>query len=56
MEVSSHSLDQKRVEGLDFDVAIFSNLSHDHLDYHKTMDNYFEAKAKLFQFKRLKKL
>ncbi|EDN33988.1 hypothetical protein FTBG_01187 [Francisella tularensis subsp. tularensis FSC033] len=55
MEVSSHSLDQKRVEGLDFDVAIFSNLSHDHLDYHKTMDNYFEAKAKLFQFKRLKK-
>ncbi|AEB28337.1 UDP-N-acetylmuramoyl-L-alanyl-D-glutamate--2,6-diaminopimelate ligase [Francisella hispaniensis] len=55
MEVSSHSLDQKRTEGLDFDVAVFSNLSHDHLDYHKSMDNYFEAKAKLFQFKSLKK-
>ncbi|ALB01469.1 UDP-N-acetylmuramoylalanyl-D-glutamate--2,6-diaminopimelate ligase [Francisella persica ATCC VR-331] len=55
MEVSSHSLDQKRVAGLDFDIAVFSNLSHDHLDYHKTMDNYFEAKAKLFKFKSLKK-
>ena len=55
MEVSSHSLDQKRVEGLDFDVAVFSNLSHDHLDYHKTMENYFQAKAKLFQFDNLKK-
>ncbi|QIV95911.1 UDP-N-acetylmuramoylalanyl-D-glutamate--2,6-diaminopimelate ligase [Allofrancisella inopinata] len=55
MEVSSHSLDQKRIEGLDFDVAVFSNLSHDHLDYHKTMDSYFEAKAKLFKFKSLKK-
>lgn len=55
MEVSSHSLDQKRTEGLDFDIVVFSNLSHDHLDYHKTMDNYFEAKAKLFQFKSLKK-
>ncbi|MBK2296178.1 UDP-N-acetylmuramoyl-L-alanyl-D-glutamate--2,6-diaminopimelate ligase [Francisella philomiragia] len=55
MEVSSHSLDQRRTEGLDFDIAVFSNLSHDHLDYHKTMDNYFEAKAKLFQFKSLKK-
>ncbi|KEI36028.1 UDP-N-acetylmuramoylalanyl-D-glutamate--2,6-diaminopimelate ligase [Francisella sp. W12-1067] len=55
MEVSSHSLDQKRIEGVDFDVAVFSNLSHDHLDYHKTMDSYFEAKAKLFKFKSLKK-
>lgn len=55
MEVSSHSLDQKRTEGLDFDIAVFSNLSHDHLDYHKTMDNYFEAKAKLFKFDSLKK-
>ena len=55
MEVSSHSLDQKRVEGLDFDVAVFSNLSHDHLDYHKTMDSYFEAKVKLFQFDSLRK-
>ncbi|MED7818586.1 MULTISPECIES: UDP-N-acetylmuramoyl-L-alanyl-D-glutamate--2,6-diaminopimelate ligase [unclassified Francisella] len=55
MEVSSHSLDQKRTEGLDFDIVVFSNLSHDHLDYHKTMDNYFEAKAKLFKFDSLKK-
>ncbi|APC92007.1 UDP-N-acetylmuramoyl-L-alanyl-D-glutamate--2,6-diaminopimelate ligase [Francisella opportunistica] len=55
MEVSSHSLDQKRVAGLDFDIAVFSNLSHDHLDYHKTMENYFEVKAKLFQFSSLKK-
>lgn len=55
MEVSSHSLDQKRTEGLKFDVAVFSNLSHDHLDYHKTMESYFEAKAKLFKFDSLKK-
>jgi UDP-N-acetylmuramoyl-L-alanyl-D-glutamate--2,6-diaminopimelate ligase len=48
MEVSSHALDQSRVYGLDFDVAIFTNLTQDHLDYHKTMDNYFEAKKKLF--------
>lgn len=48
MEVSSHALDQSRVAGVDFDVAVFTNLSHDHLDYHHTMENYFEAKAKLF--------
>jgi UDP-N-acetylmuramoyl-L-alanyl-D-glutamate--2,6-diaminopimelate ligase len=48
MEVSSHGLDQDRVNGLDFDVAIFTNFSQDHLDYHKNLDNYFEAKAKLF--------
>ncbi len=41
MEVSSHSLDQGRIKGLDFDVAVFSNLTLDHLDYHKTMENYF---------------
>lgn len=49
MEVSSHALDQDRVFGIDFDFGIFTNLSHDHLDYHKTMENYFEAKKKLFQ-------
>ena len=49
MEVSSHSLDQGRTKGLDFDVAVFSNLTQDHLDYHKTMENYFLAKVKLFQ-------
>ena len=54
MEVSSHSLDQERTKGLDFDVAVFSNLTLDHLDYHKTMENYFLAKAKLFQSDRLK--
>jgi UDP-N-acetylmuramoyl-L-alanyl-D-glutamate--2,6-diaminopimelate ligase len=48
MEVSSHALDQHRVAGVDFDVAVFTNLTQDHLDYHGTMENYFEAKAKLF--------
>ncbi len=49
MEVSSHSLDQKRVCGIHFDVAVFTNLTQDHLDYHKTMENYKAAKAKLFE-------
>ncbi|HEX4433666.1 MAG TPA: UDP-N-acetylmuramoyl-L-alanyl-D-glutamate--2,6-diaminopimelate ligase [Acidimicrobiales bacterium] len=48
MEVSSHALVQSRVEGIHFDVAVFTNLSHDHLDYHKTMEEYFKAKAMLF--------
>ena len=48
MEVSSHALDQKRVEGIDFDMAIFTNLTQDHLDYHKTMEEYREAKTLLF--------
>ncbi len=48
MEVSSHALDQKRVCGLEFEVSVFTNLTQDHLDYHKTMDNYLEAKKKLF--------
>ena len=48
MEVSSHALDLQRVAGIDHDVAIFTNLSQDHLDYHGTMKNYFEAKTKLF--------
>jgi len=49
MEVSSHSLDQERVHGLPFAVGIFTNLTQDHLDYHGTMEEYFEAKVKLFQ-------
>ena len=53
LEVSSHSLDQLRVDDVDFNTAIFTNLSQDHLDYHKNMENYFNAKAKLF--KNLKK-
>ena len=48
MEVSSHGLDQGRVEGCRFDVAIFTNLTQDHLDYHGNMEAYFEAKARLF--------
>ncbi len=48
MEVSSHALVQARVDGIHFDVAVFTNLSHDHLDYHGTMEDYFEAKATLF--------
>jgi UDP-N-acetylmuramoyl-L-alanyl-D-glutamate--2,6-diaminopimelate ligase len=47
LEVSSHSLDQGRVDGLSFRAAIFTNLTRDHLDYHKTLDDYFQAKAKL---------
>ena len=48
MEVSSHALDQERISGLQFDVAIFTNLTRDHLDYHGSMENYFSAKSKLF--------
>ncbi len=48
MEVSSHALAQARVDAVHFDVAVFTNLSHEHLDYHQTMDGYFSAKAALF--------
>lgn len=48
MEVSSHGLDQDRVAGIHFDVGIFTNLSRDHLDYHQTMENYAQAKRRLF--------
>jgi UDP-N-acetylmuramoyl-L-alanyl-D-glutamate--2,6-diaminopimelate ligase len=47
MEVSSHSLDQRRVEGVGFDVGVFTNLTQDHLDYHRTMEAYLAAKALL---------
>lgn len=49
MEVSSHALDQNRVGGCRFNGAVLTNLTQDHLDYHITMDNYFEAKALLFK-------
>ncbi|MFY8216004.1 MAG: UDP-N-acetylmuramoyl-L-alanyl-D-glutamate--2,6-diaminopimelate ligase [Chthoniobacterales bacterium] len=48
MEASSHAIVQKRVRGVQWDAAVFTNLTQDHLDYHKTMDAYFEAKASLF--------
>ena len=49
MEVSSHALSENRIAGIEFDTAIFTNLTQDHLDYHKTMENYRDAKAKLFE-------
>ena len=54
MEVSSHALAQKRVWGCPFDVAVFTNLTQDHLDYHKNLEDYFEAKALLFSSDYLK--
>ena len=48
MEVSSHALAQDRTRGLEWDVAVFTNLTQDHLDFHRTMENYFDAKMELF--------
>lgn len=53
MEVSSIGLDQDRVAGLDFNLGVFTNLSQDHLDYHGTISDYFQAKKKLFQLSHL---
>ena len=52
MEVSSHSLDQRRIDGLEFNVALFTNLTRDHLDYHGTMEAYLAAKARLLEYVR----
>ena len=49
MEVSSHALDQHRVDGIRFAAGVFTNLTQDHLDYHLSMENYFAAKARLFE-------
>ena len=49
MEVSSHSLDQRRVEGVQFDAVTYTNFTRDHLDYHQTMEQYFAAKARLLE-------
>ncbi len=49
MEVSSHALDLRRVDSCMFDAALFTNLTQDHLDYHQTMENYFESKARFFR-------
>jgi UDP-N-acetylmuramoyl-L-alanyl-D-glutamate--2,6-diaminopimelate ligase len=56
MEVSSHALELKRVVGIGFDVVVFANLSGDHLDYHQSMDRYFEAKKKLFFLNHKKRM
>lgn len=52
MEVSSHALDLHRVYGINYEAGVFTNLTRDHLDYHKTMENYFLAKAKLFEISK----
>ena len=49
LEVTSHALAEYRTHGINFDIAVFTNLTHDHLDYHKTMENYRAAKGKLFK-------
>ena len=54
LEVSSHGLDQGRVNGVEFDIAILTNLSRDHLDYHRSLEEYSQAKQKLFEFPSLK--
>jgi UDP-N-acetylmuramoyl-L-alanyl-D-glutamate--2,6-diaminopimelate ligase len=50
MEVSSHSLDQRRIEGVSFDAVTFTNFTRDHLDYHGSMEKYFAAKARLLEY------
>lgn len=49
LEVSSHGLAQGRVDAIHFDAAVFTNFTYDHLDFHGTMENYFDAKSKLFK-------
>lgn len=49
LETSSHSLDQHRVWGVDYDIAVITNVTREHLDYHKTMEKYRKAKKKLFE-------
>ena len=56
MEVSSHALDMNRIYGIEFDEVAFTNLTQDHLDYHKTLDNYAQAKQILFKRTRNKKI
>ncbi len=56
MEVSSHAIDQNRIEGLDFALKVLTNISHDHLDYHKTMQNYIATKNRFFDDEKSPKL
>src|SRR5262249_32677132 len=53
MEASSHALDQGRVDDVAYDIAVFTNLTRDHLDYHQSMERYAEAKRRLFQWPTL---
>ena len=55
MEVSSHGLEEYRIIGVEFDIAVFTNLSRDHLDYHQTMENYAQSKRRLFKDYSIKK-
>jgi UDP-N-acetylmuramoyl-L-alanyl-D-glutamate--2,6-diaminopimelate ligase len=55
MEVSSHGLEEYRITGVEFDIAVFTNLSRDHLDYHQTMENYAQSKRRLFSDYSIKK-
>ena len=52
MEVSSHAIDQHRIDGVEYDVAVFTNFTRDHLDYHGTMEKYFSSKARLLDYLR----
>lgn len=57
IEVSSHGINQRRTEGIIFDTVVFTNLSHDHMDYHKNMNNYYKTKLKLFtEYKSKRKI
>ena len=56
LEVSSHAIDQGRIEGIEFNSALFTNLSRDHLDYHQTMERYAETKLLLFRRKELESI
>ena len=53
MEVSSHALEQHRIEDTKFEIGVFTNLSQDHLDYHETMEKYYQAKKKLFEVSKM---
>ena len=56
MEISSHAIKMHRVDDVDVNIAVFANLSPDHLDFHGNMNNYFKTKLKLFENLRIKKI